>query len=166
MDPRPGDYLVIATGGFLGAVIRLGTRARYNHAAVVVEDGLAVEASVYGARLTPIAGSGWTLIADNAVEPRTEEQRAAVVAAARQVIGTPYGFLDIVALGLVALGLRWSYLEARVAREDRLICSQLVDAAYLRAGVHLFDDGRASQSVTPGDLADRLTRRTWEAGHG
>jgi hypothetical protein len=33
-----------------------------------------------------------------------------------------------------------------------MICSQLVDEAYLRAGVHLFDDGRDPGDVTPGDL--------------
>jgi hypothetical protein len=33
-----------------------------------------------------------------------------------------------------------------------LICSQLVDRACELAGVHLFDDGRLSGQVTPGDL--------------
>ena len=33
-----------------------------------------------------------------------------------------------------------------------MICSQLVDEAYARAGVQLFDDGRLPGDVTPADL--------------
>jgi hypothetical protein len=62
-----------------------------------------------------------------------------------------------------------------VADEGHLICSQLVDEAYLRAGVHLFDDGRLPGDVTPGDLwwllqRDRRVtstdRELWRLAHG
>jgi hypothetical protein len=39
-----------------------------------------------------------------------------------------------------------------IADSGHLICSQLVDLCYLRAGAHLFDDGRLPGDVTPGDL--------------
>ncbi len=40
----------------------------------------------------------------------------------------------------------------RLCRKDRLICSQLVDEAYRLADIHLFNDGRLPQLVSPGDL--------------
>jgi hypothetical protein len=37
-------------------------------------------------------------------------------------------------------------------------CAELVDLAYQRAGVQLFDDGRQPLDVTPADLADLLLK--------
>jgi len=43
-------------------------------------------------------------------------------------------------------------VRRRLANPKRLECSQLVDAAYLEAGVHLFSDGRIPGDVAPSDL--------------
>jgi cell wall-associated NlpC family hydrolase len=56
------------------------------------------------------------------------------------------------ALALLRLGVRPKWLTRYVADKGRLICSQLVDEAYRLGGIHLFNDGRPSQDVTPGDL--------------
>jgi hypothetical protein len=48
-------------------------------------------------------------------------------------------------------------VASRIERADRLVCSQLVDKAYLLAGEHLFSDGRYPGEVTPGDLLDLIT---------
>jgi hypothetical protein len=57
-----------------------------------------------------------------------------------------------VALAALRYGLRPRWIRHRVATSGRLICSQAVDELYRRVGVHLFDDGRPSGDVTPGDL--------------
>ncbi len=64
--------------------------------------------------------------------------------------------MDIVVLGLVGIGITWKWAAQRVADPSRLICSELVDLAYDRAGVHLFSDGRLPSGVTPGDLEDLI----------
>lgn len=96
--------------------------------------------------------------------------------------GTGYGFADILAVGALQYGLRPKLIREVVARSDRLICSQLVDKSYLTARLtvqylgegesfsdaldapprryplHLFNDGRLPQDVTPGDLYKRIQR--------
>ena len=167
MTPRPGDYGVvdIRRGGLAcrltSAVIRLGTRAPWSHAFVVVDDSTIVEATPRGARKAPLSSYRGLTTAYNDLEPRTAAQRSAITAAAVAMVGTRYGFLDIAALAFVCLGMRWRWLERRVAREDRLICSQLVAKSYAAAGLFLFDD-RPSQAVTPADLGLRLATRPWE----
>ena len=84
------------------------------------------------------------------------EQRVRIVAEATALLGTPYSFLDYLALALHRFKVRPKCIEGRVTDSGHLICSQLVDQVYLAAGIHLFADGRMSQDVTPGDIANVL----------
>lgn len=91
-------------------------------------------------------------------------QLQGVVDAANTMIGRDYGFADIVA---VALGQKrlGSWVKVQKAKKDQpwwvrrvadnkhLICSQLVDLAFLMGGVHLFNDERLPGLVSPADLA-------------
>ncbi len=140
----------------MGFLIRLFTRSQVNHAAVYVGNGHYVEARMHGARVADLAG-----VLHGAkppvvlVESRftlTPDEQTRVAQSALALVGTPYNFLDLVALGLLTMGIRWSWLVKRTQREDRLICSQLVDRAYAHAGLELFTDGRQDGSITPGDL--------------
>jgi len=130
-----------------------GDWSRYTHAGIVLDDATVIGAQPGGAAIIgldqimdrrPLAFSKMDL---------TEQTRAALVATARSLEGTPYSFLDYAALGLLAIGLKPRWIRARVRTSGHLICSQLVDLVYTRAGVHIFDDGRDSGDVTPGDLA-------------
>lgn len=76
----------------------------------------------------------------------------------RSLRGTKYGYLDYLSLGLERFNVKIPFVEDRVRRQDRLICSQLVDFVYQMAGIHLFDDGRLPQDVTPGDLEHYVYR--------
>lgn len=70
----------------------------------------------------------------------------------RSLKGVPYSYMDYVSLGLERFGLKVPCVERQVRRPDHLICSQLVDYVYVQNGIHLFDDGRLPNDVTPGDL--------------
>ena len=164
MTLLPGDHFVVRTGGWAGQVIRLGTQSQVNHAGIVLDaDGATVEAQPGGAVYGHLSRYRRHLVVVNDLELLTDLQRARIAVEARALVGTPYSWLDIVALGLTAVGIRWAWLAKRVARTDRLICSQLVDLAYDRAGVHLFNDGRLSSAVTPGDLLLRIAQHPWKA---
>ncbi|MER5754411.1 hypothetical protein [Streptomyces sp. NPDC002088] len=152
--PPVGTYGVTATGGIAGWWIRLGTFSRYNHAFVVGHGGLIIEATPHGAKYGHI--SMYPKARYNLHTSLPDDTRERIWSNAQALLGTKYGWLDLFALSLKFFGLRWEWVENRIQRQDRLICSQLVDLAYERAGVHLFDDGRLSQNVTPGDLADIL----------
>lgn len=158
MTPRPGDFGLTRTREPLGFILRLalalnGDASRWTHAFVVLEDGLCIEAAPLGARIVPLKKYAGRSVYSTGRLDVTDEQRARIAVEAAALVGVPYSFLDYLALALVryAGGSGWlgRYLQSR----EHQICSQLVDSAYLRAGVHLFDDGRLPQDVTPGDLA-------------
>lgn len=172
--PPLGSYFVVRTPGWVGWCIRIATRSQVNHAGVVVTGGI-VEAWGKGARLRPFPAFEPGTVAYNDLEPLSEGQRLTIEAAALALVGTPYSYLDIVAiaLGVVFWGrgdgpsrkplpppLLW--FARRVESRHELICSQLVDRAYLAAGVHMWDDGRLSGQVTPGDLLLRLAQHPWK----
>lgn len=165
MTIHPGSYGVVRTGGFMGKVIRLATRSQVNHAFVVIDDTHIVEARPTGAKVKPLSEYDGLLVVYNDTEPIPGVVRHDIVAQALTYAtrGVGYGFLDIFALALTTFGVRWRWLASRVERDDRLICSQLVDRCYLMAGVHLFDDGRLSGQVTPGDLLLRDAQHPWVA---
>ena len=86
----------------------------------------------------------------------TGAQRAGITewALAHQDVG--YGFLDYGALILHGLHVPAPGLREYIDSTKHQICSQFVDSAYSANSVHLFDDGRWSGYVKPGDLAQLL----------
>ena len=160
MPPQPGDYGVQRNRGLAAWAIRVATRSKFSHAFVVVRDGYVVEASGKGAVRRPL-GVRDAIYSSDAIELSATD-RNDIVSTAEHLVDTPYGWLDIISIGLLQYGIRPKIIRDRVKRMDRLICSQLVDLAFsggrvlqLAQGVHLFVDRRLSMDVTPGDLAKR-----------
>lgn len=163
-QPLPGDFAVVRMGGRGGRLIRIGQWlngdgfADFQHAFVYVGDGELVEAQPGGAELRPLAvyDNRPTRWSSGRIQ-LTDDQRRAVVAAARGYVGTPYSVADYFALAAHRLRLPVGpVLRKYVADSRHMICSQLVDQCYLDAGVHLFSDGRWPGYVTPADLANLL----------
>lgn len=173
---------------FLSKLVQWGTSSPVNHAGVYVGEGKVitispsltftssskqkvVEAQPGGARYADVEhylgeNSFWTTkLIGRKDDPSKDDSfyRELIVENAIKTIGTPYGYLDIIAIGIAQkrLGSKIDVLKAyedqpwwvkRLTRKDRLICSQLCDYVYLLSGLHLYDDGRMSQLVSPGDL--------------
>ena len=165
--PSPGMFGLTRIGGWLGVLISLGQwlvgdASRFSHAFVVLDDGTVMEAMPSGARIAPLADVlACRPLAFSWAIPLTPIQRFDIVAAARSLEGTRYGFSAYLHLALSRFGIRWAWLSRHLERNGRMICSQLVDVVYRRAGLQLFDDGRACHDVTPGDLANLLIERDW-----
>ena len=168
----PGTIVLTEIRGPLGLLVGLGqllTRdgSRYTHAGICVGDGTVIEAHPRGVRVVQMSeyldgraiAFGWMI-------PLSAGRRARIVEEAQALIGARYNWLDYVSLGLTHFGIRPGFVARRIARSDRLICSQLCDTAYLRAGIHLFDDGRAPGDVTPGDLANLFIEQNWALHQG
>ena len=169
MTPPPGTFFLARIDGPIGVLVALGQwligdASRYSHAGIVLDDGTVMEAMPTGARIAPLqAVLDRRPLAFSWAVPLTEAQRADIVAGARAMEGARYGFAAYLHLALLSFGVRWPWLNGRLQRDRRLICSQLVDLVYADAGVHLFTDGRAPFEVTPGDLANCLIERDWQA---
>jgi len=146
-----GQFAVVRTSGIVARLIRLVTRSKWNHAFLLLDDNLYVEANPSGATY----GRSPYAIQELSNLDLSPAQADQIHTAALGLVGTPYGFLDILSIGLLQYGIKPGFVRRRVARSDRLICSQLVAEAYRRAGVCLFSDARLPMDVTPGDL-DRL----------
>lgn len=161
-----GDYGVVPMGGDSGKLIRFGQWlngdgfTNYEHAFIFVGEGQIVEAEPGGARLTNLHYDNVLWSSDHF--DLTLEQRVKIVHAAKGFIGTPYSAMDYFALAAYRLkfGLLVPYLHRYVASTGHMICSQLVDAAYSAADVHLFKDGRWPGYVTPGALAELIEGKT------
>lgn len=163
-EPKPGDFGLSTIGGFVGFWVGLGQYiirdgSRYTHAFIVLDDGFVMEAMPGGAIKSPLSKFHKKAVFSN-IE-LTNEQRLAIVKEAKNLYGTPYSFLDYLALSLAHFGIRAKRLRKFIQSRGHMICSQLVDHCYEKAGVHLFDDDRLPQDVTPGDLANLLIEKDW-----
>lgn len=190
-DLKPGTVFVTPTYGnkldrFIGAGIRFFTAtqdeygrwhdAKVNHTGLYVGDGKLIEAAPGGVRL-----ADWDSYGDDAVWavdgmgtrqvdgslsgplPLTDEDRARIVAEAKKLLGTPYGFLDIVAIAFAQARMKHRidpkkplhdqpWWVRRIEDRHTIICSQLVDLAHRNAGIRLFADGRIPGLVSPNDI--------------
>jgi uncharacterized protein YycO len=167
-NPEPGDFGVVRISGGAGLAIRLAQWlvgdgfATYQHAVVYVGEDRIVEAEPGGAVVAALDRyDGVPIRWSSGLVALTDEQRTLVVEAALGFRGVGYSFADYLAIFSHRFRLPGSSaLKQYVATTRHMICSQLVDAAYEAAGVHLFDDGRWHGYVTPGQLARLLERST------
>lgn len=176
-DFKPASFFLTQVSGPVGFGIGIGQAlcgepSRYGHAGIVEDtDGKTIEAQPGGAiegHISHYFGRP-LLICDGPILSTLEkadpfmnadtlaayEQRLrnGVVTEARKLIGVPYSALDYFALAALHLGLPNTWIRNRVEKSGHLICSELVDLSYKRAGIQLFQDDRMPGDVLPSDLA-------------
>lgn len=161
--PLPGDFALTKISGITGTAIAagqwlIGDAAPVQHAMIYTGMGMVVQAMPGGAELIPLADAAEPVVWSTGRVPVTWSQRARMVRESHALVGTPYSFLDYASIAMATYRIRPAWVADFIADTGHLICSQLVDEVYLRAGVHLFDDGRLPGDVTPGDL--------WAVLHG
>lgn len=169
--PTPGSFGLAVISGKTGRLVRWGQNivegreTHYTHAFLVLDNQEVIEAEPGGAKIVSVEKYlfGDVLFSDkpiksvlgNQLYPYDNDEpavRSLVIDIARGLKGIPYNYLDYVAIALEHFDIRPKMVTNRVRRQDRLICSQLVDFVYNMAGIHLFKDGRLPQDVTPADL--------------
>lgn len=74
---------------------------------------------------------------------------------ARSLVGTPYGFLNYPAIGARRLHVPVPWLDAYVASEEQLICSEVTDLAERAGGLTIRPD-LPPALITPQQIADVL----------
>lgn len=160
MNLKPGDLGFTRITGFTGWWIArgqslIGDANRFTHVFVVLDDDTVIEAMPNGARYAPLDREYKTDVL-YARLPLTTDQRSKLVSEARRLMARPggikYSFTDYLALALAHWGIRPRLLRKYIQKSNRMICSQLADYLISHAGFKLFNDGRMSQDVTPGDL--------------
>jgi uncharacterized protein YycO len=124
--------------------------ADYEHAFIVMPDGYLIEAQPGGAQLVKNSYPDETTIYSH--HTLDQDIRDRIVSEAMKTMGTPYSFLDYLALALHRFHIRTPGLKRYIESSGHMICSQLVDRVYATAGVHLFADDRWPGDCTPADL--------------
>ena len=157
--PRPGSYFVVSTGGVYMDAVKLGTWSVWDHCGVVVNDDLdMIEAEPGGARVGNLRDYvNQDLIFDE--DTLTDEARGRIIARALAFKGRPYGWLDIIALALLAVHIRPRRLVEWAENPRTVICSALVAYAGGTDAPGWTCDRDSPAFVTPKDLARRILRR-------
>lgn len=183
-DLRPGDIMfarhvrpIAADLLILAGQLALGQPGYPHHVAVVTQAAdpdptyfepygpSIVQAMPSGAEEIEIGQEHWTkdyvYLRPPYGDPYTDAssptmQGDAVATMARRYIGTPYSFLDYVALTGWHMRIRNGPIHNFVTSSGHQICSQLADQAMTDAGFHVFNDGRLPQDVTPSSLFHQL----------
>jgi uncharacterized protein YycO len=155
-NPLPGDFGLVPIGGWSGKAISLGQKligsgSRFQHAFIVIDGFNVVEAEPGGATQSTLEDAVEGRVVAYSAFPLTDEQRSRIVSAAIDCIDTPYSFADYAAIGAYRI-LHFPWFEDYVSSDGHMICSQLVDECYGRAGIELFPH-RVAGDVTPGDLS-------------
>lgn len=159
---NPGDFGLVAIQGAAGKLIEVGQWFAgdgfepFEHAFLYVGNGQIVEAQPGGAKLSPADKYDSRVVrwSTGLIVPKDGEKIADM---GRFFVGVPYSAADYFAIATHRLHLWPSdvLLKRYVASTKRLICSQLVDAAWRGAGEPLFPHEWAGY-VTPGSLAELL----------
>lgn len=160
-SPKPGDIGLSSSNSLIGKFVRfsqaiIGDHSFVTHAFIVLHDGNIIEAMPGGATFARLDKY------PDAVYSRfnlTSEQRDDICVEAIRLHGTPYSFLDYLALAATHFNVAPEPVRRRVQDSGKLICSQLCAEAYRRAGVELFPDRRLPMDCTPGDLARLFLER-------
>ena len=160
MMSNPGRIGLTQIHGYIGFGIRFGQFLNrsgfedFEHAFVDLGDGTLIEAEPGGARIRSldVYKPEHVYWCDGIYDGVDTETRIKIAAAARDLKGVKYSFLDYDALALHRFGLDTDWLQRYIASTGHLICSQLADEAYKRGGYHIFQSDRWPGFVTPGDL--------------
>jgi hypothetical protein len=193
----PGSFFMRRIPGWTGrwvgaaqAFVRGGSN--FTHAGIILDNEQIIQAQPGGAKILSaevLYSDNPVMVSDAPVQRWVQSQifpavlgadylaemnkRAEIASKARFLEGIPYSFLDYVALAATeGHWPGWKHLRDRVEDSKHLICSALVDRAYLWADIHLFDDNRLAGDVTPWDLeqyawryqADHIARLAEESG--
>ncbi len=159
--PRPGDWGVLRTKGIIGRVIRLVTRSAVNHAIRYIGDDQIVEAKPrHGTVISPVTDYTGVIWSTGKIEyDDNTRYRLVHLSIAMAEADTDYSFRGVVLLGLAQYGVKNSWLQKRLLKqENRMFCSQEIDFVDELCDSHLFNDGRFNGDVTPGDLLGLLQK--------
>ena len=161
-EPRTGDVGLVKVEGFVGWLIDRAQRlnrankkfAKYEHVLLCVGTDWALEGQPGGAVITRVSAryKDRPIVWVRPFPDLTDEEMAKVGNEASKLVGTPYSFLDYLALAIRRFNLPFPGVEKRVVSTKHMICSQIITEVFRRMGRDPFP-GEPSGYVTPADYA-------------
>jgi hypothetical protein len=161
--PETGSYGCVDIPDIMGWFIRRLTHSKYSHAFIVLDGTpgkeIILEARPSGSKIKSLSeyhGDQMVFSKDH-IDASPEDL---IDYAARHYLDIPYGFDDILLLGLVeSVGMEDvpQFMVNHVLSEKRQICSQMVAQFGADYGMDWLCGKPDPQLVVPGDLAERAT---------
>jgi hypothetical protein len=144
MNLEPGDILAIHTTQFFSRMIQTAQWFRwrkegewkYNHSAVYIGDGKIVEANPWGVSIDDLS----QYPEKDYLVLTVKGDRNAAVEKAKSLIGTPYGWIDIIAFIFLICGTDPKWVDKIMRNLGTLVCSQVSALAAQAAGDTTFED--------------------------
>jgi hypothetical protein len=144
MNPEPGDILAIHTTMVFSRLIQAAqwTKFRskgawyYNHAAVYIGNGKIIEANPWGVSIDDLSqypDGTWIVMPVQGDKSKALEK-------AHSLVGTPYGWVDIIALLFLIFGANPRWVDKINRRLSTVVCSQVAALAAEAAGDTVFPD--------------------------
>jgi hypothetical protein len=163
---KPGDIGFTKGGGFVGWIIRHGTGSAYAHTFVYVKkntDGSWLTIEAWPSSKSDKDGTRFrtrTELPEKLIRTwRTRSEQAAIVKRSRELVGTRYGWGEILRIAARFVGIK--FIPAYDSPK-RAICSNVTMQAVLSARPSLKHFFKYETYQTwPGELADALDRINW-----
>lgn len=163
--PEVGDVGLVKVAGLAGKFIYWGQRlngsskqnAKYEHSMLLVGPDRALEAEPGGAVISRVSARyGAREITWVRVFPDlTIEEKLRITSAAAKLVGTPYSFLDYVALFGLRYKLPMPGLKRYISDTRHQICSQIIDYVFTKVGRDAFPE-KWSGYVTPANYMEKF----------
>jgi len=163
---QPGDIGFTKGGGFVGWVIRHGTGSTYAHSFVYISKNTddswnTIEA--WPSSKSALDGTRFrirTELPEKVVRVwRTKSEQSAIIKKSRELVGTRYGWGEILRIAARFIGIKFI---PKYDSNKRAICSNVTMQAVLagRSSLKYFFKYESYQTW-PGELADTLDRISW-----
>lgn len=143
----PCDIIFYKRVGFINRLISWLTKSEYTHVALAVSDTEIIEANVF-VNVRRIEFDKAEKVVIKRTRYLTHEQEKIILNYVNSKLGTKYDYLTI---AKKAIHLLLKRDRAIVDNDIRVYCSEIVDRAYLKAGIDLVSN-RVDGDVTPSDL--------------
>lgn len=163
---KPGDIGFTKGGGFVGWVIRHGTGSAYAHTFVYVKqnkDGSWETIEAWPSSKSAKDGTRFrtrTELPEKVIRTwRTRSEQSAIIKRSRELVGTRYGWGEILRIAARFIGIKFI---PKYDSTKRAICSNVTMQAVLAARPSLKHFFKYETYQTwPGELADTLDRINW-----
>lgn len=159
--PGLGQIGLVRSEGFSPWLIRTTTHSAYNHTITYIGNNEVISCETSGVKVLPIShfpNAVWSHF------PLDIGEILDILNFSHAQLNKPYDKLMFVWCGVARI-LRVrntpQWILRRLASKRAWICSQICDASYQAAGIHLFKDHRAQGAVVPGDFEPIWKAEGW-----
>ena len=155
--PIPGDIGIVRSNGIPACLIQLGTLSRWNHAFIYIGNGLIIEATPSGVKISRLDQYDKIVWNKHQVWYNEEDSRKAIVEGAFKALRKPYNWVNILTIFFRIVGLKIlanTKLMKKLADKDGYICSELCEELYVNTGNALVT--KPAGITTPGDLVEAV----------